>query len=53
VETIRQVAEIPGVRGVHVMAFGFERGVPDIVERAGVGPRAALARVQGVAGHAD
>jgi methylenetetrahydrofolate reductase (NADPH) len=53
VETIQQVAEIPGVRGVHVMAFGFERGVPDIVERAGVGPRAALARVQGVAGHAD
>ncbi|MGB6454032.1 MAG: methylenetetrahydrofolate reductase [Streptosporangiaceae bacterium] len=53
VETIQQVADIPGVRGVHVMAFGFERGVPDIVERAGVGPRAALAGAQEVAGHAD
>jgi methylenetetrahydrofolate reductase (NADPH) len=52
VETIQRVAEIPGVRGVHVMAFGFERGVPDIVERAGVGPRAALAGVR-EAGHAD
>jgi methylenetetrahydrofolate reductase (NADPH) len=43
VETIQQVAQIPGVSGVHVMAFGFERGVPDILERAGVGPRADLA----------
>jgi methylenetetrahydrofolate reductase (NADH) len=43
VETIQQVAEIPGVRGVHLMAFGFERGVPDILERAGVGARAGLA----------
>jgi methylenetetrahydrofolate reductase (NADPH) len=38
VETIQQVADIAGVRGVHVMAFGFERGIPEIVERAGVGP---------------
>jgi methylenetetrahydrofolate reductase (NADPH) len=52
VETIQRVAEIPGVRGVHVMAFGFERGVPDIIERAGVGPRAALAGVKEAAGHA-
>jgi hypothetical protein len=35
------------------MAFGFERGVPEIVERAGVGPRAALAGIREVAGHAD
>jgi methylenetetrahydrofolate reductase (NADPH) len=40
VETIRQVAGIAGVRGVHVMAFGFEHGIPEIVERAGVGPAA-------------
>ncbi|HEX4248749.1 MAG TPA: methylenetetrahydrofolate reductase [Pseudonocardia sp.] len=40
VETIQQVAEIPGVRGVHVMAFGYERGVPEILHRAGVGPGA-------------
>lgn len=39
VETIQRLAEIPGVAGVHVMAFGFEQGVPEIVERAGVGPR--------------
>ena len=27
--------EIPGVAGVHVMAFGYERGVPEILERGG------------------
>lgn len=52
VETIQQVAEIPGVRGVHVMAFGFERGVPDIVQRAGVGPRAGLAQAREGGSHA-
>ena len=36
VETIQQLREIPGVAGVHVMAFGFERGVPEILQRAGV-----------------
>jgi methylenetetrahydrofolate reductase (NADPH) len=36
VETIQQLRETPGVRGVHVMAFGYERGVPEILERAGV-----------------
>ncbi|PXY37080.1 5,10-methylenetetrahydrofolate reductase [Prauserella coralliicola] len=41
-ETIRQLAEIPGVAGVHVMAFGFESGVPEILERAGFGPRTTL-----------
>jgi methylenetetrahydrofolate reductase (NADPH) len=38
VETIRQVAEVAGVSGVHVMALGFEHGIPEIAERAGVGP---------------
>jgi len=41
VETIQQLAGISGVRGVHVMAFGYERGVPDILRRAGVGPGVA------------
>lgn len=41
VETIQRLTRIPGVAGVHVMAFGFERGVPDIVRRAGVGPGVA------------
>ncbi len=36
VETIQQLRQIPGVAGVHVMAFGFERGVPEILERGGV-----------------
>ena len=36
VETIQALREIPGVAGVHVMAFGYERGVPEILERAGV-----------------
>ncbi len=40
VETIAALREIPGVAGVHVMAFGFERGVPEIVERAGLPRRA-------------
>ena len=40
VETIQQVAEVAGVSGVHVMAMGFEHGIPEIVERAGVGPAA-------------
>jgi methylenetetrahydrofolate reductase (NADPH) len=41
VETIQQLTTIPGVAGVHVMAFGYERGVPDIIQRAGVGPASA------------
>ncbi|PZS02946.1 MAG: 5,10-methylenetetrahydrofolate reductase [Pseudonocardiales bacterium] len=50
VETIQQIREIPGVAGVHVMAFGYERGIPEILERAGVGPRT---RVSAVAGRGD
>jgi methylenetetrahydrofolate reductase (NADPH) len=38
-ETIQQLTDIPGVAGVHVMAFDFERGVPEILERAGIAPR--------------
>jgi len=41
VETIQRLAGIPDVAGVHVMAFGFEHGVPEIIERAGIGPRLA------------
>jgi len=35
-ETIAELREVPGVAGVHVMAFGYERGVPAILERAGL-----------------
>jgi methylenetetrahydrofolate reductase (NADPH) len=38
-EVIQQVREIPGVAGVHVMAFGWEDAVPEILERAGVRQR--------------
>jgi methylenetetrahydrofolate reductase (NADPH) len=39
VEIIQRLTEIPGVAGAHLMAFGYERGIPEILERAGVGPR--------------
>lgn len=40
VELIEQLREVPGVAGVHVMAYGFEAGIPEILERAGLEPRA-------------
>jgi methylenetetrahydrofolate reductase (NADPH) len=43
-ETIQRLAQIPGVAGVHVMAFGFEHGIPGILQRAGIGPREHAAR---------
>jgi methylenetetrahydrofolate reductase (NADPH) len=46
VETIQELREMPGVAGVHLMAFGFEHGVPEILERAGLGPRAPLVGTQ-------
>jgi methylenetetrahydrofolate reductase (NADPH) len=38
-EIVQLVKEIPGVAGVHVMAFGYERGIPEILEEAGIGAR--------------
>jgi methylenetetrahydrofolate reductase (NADPH) len=38
-EIIQQVRDIPGVAGVHIMAFGWEEAVPDILTRAGLGQR--------------
>jgi 5,10-methylenetetrahydrofolate reductase len=35
-EIIQQVLQIPGVSGVHVMAPGFERAIPEILDRAGL-----------------
>ena len=37
-EVIAQVRILPGVAGVHVMAFGWEDAVPEILERAGLAP---------------
>jgi len=35
-EIIQQVLRIPGVSGVHVMAPGFEHGIPEVLARAGL-----------------
>lgn len=35
VDTLRELRELPGVAGVHVMVVGDERGVPEILEAAG------------------
>ena len=44
VEIIQQVREIPGIKGVHVMAYGQEEWVGEIIEQAGLLPRPKLAR---------
>ncbi|WP_098958725.1 methylenetetrahydrofolate reductase [Pseudonocardia sp. N23] len=36
VETLQELRELPGVAGVHVMVVGDERGVPEILEAAGM-----------------
>ena len=36
---IRELAEVEGVAGVHVMAIEWEAAVPGIVEAAGLLPR--------------
>jgi len=38
-ELIAKVKEIPGVHGIHIMAVGWEKRVPEIIERAGLLPR--------------
>jgi methylenetetrahydrofolate reductase (NADPH) len=38
-ELIEQIREIPGVRGIHIMAVAWEEIVPEIVERVGLLPR--------------
>ena len=39
VEAIQRLKEIPGVKGVHIMAIEWEEAVGEIVERAGLLPR--------------
>lgn len=39
VETIERLKEMPGVKGVHIMAIEWEEVVGEIVERAGLLPR--------------
>ncbi len=40
---IKEIAEIEGVAGVHLMAVEWEPAVPEIVEAAGLLPRPAVA----------
>ena len=43
VEMIKELAEVEGVAGVHIMAVEWEDAVPEIVEAAGLMPRPAVA----------
>ncbi len=42
IEIIERLKAIPGVRGIHIMAVGWEDIVPELVEKAGLLPRPAL-----------
>lgn len=46
VDIIRQVREIPGVKGVHIMAIEWEEAVPEIVKLAGLGPRPEISGME-------
>jgi len=39
VETIERLREMPGVRGIHIMAIEWEEKVAEIVKAAGLLPR--------------
>ena len=43
VETIQKLKQIPGVRGIHIMAIEWEEKVREIAEAAGLLPRPELA----------
>lgn len=38
-EMIRELREVPGIHGVHIMAVEWEEIVPEIVQKAGLSPR--------------
>jgi methylenetetrahydrofolate reductase (NADPH) len=38
-ETIQRLREMPGIKGVHVIASGWNDFIPEVLTRAGVGPR--------------
>jgi methylenetetrahydrofolate reductase (NADPH) len=42
VETIQRLREVPGVRGIHIMAIEWEEKVSEIVKAAGLLPRPQL-----------
>jgi len=45
IEIVRELRDLPGVAGVHIMAVGMEEAIPEIVERAGLGRRVVPLRV--------
>jgi methylenetetrahydrofolate reductase (NADPH) len=49
-EMIQQIREIPAVAGVHVMAIGFEHGIPEVLRRAGLPPHPTMNGPSGEAG---
>ena len=42
IEIVQQIMEIPGISGVHLMAYRQEHLVPEILEEAGLLPRPNL-----------
>jgi methylenetetrahydrofolate reductase (NADPH) len=38
-ETIQQLHEMPGVRGVHIIASGWDDFIPEVLTHAGIGKR--------------
>jgi methylenetetrahydrofolate reductase (NADPH) len=42
-ETVQELRELKGLRGLHIMAVGWEEVVPDLVKAAGLYPRPDLA----------
>jgi methylenetetrahydrofolate reductase (NADPH) len=39
VELIKELRQVPGVKGIHIMPVGWEAALPDIVSQAGLLPR--------------
>ncbi len=46
VETIREIREMEGVRGIHIMAVEWEAIVPEIVSQAGLLPRPVIPKAE-------
>jgi methylenetetrahydrofolate reductase (NADPH) len=48
-ETIQQLHDTPGVAGVHIIASGWDDFIPQVLTRAGIGPRESDLNSQGPA----
>jgi methylenetetrahydrofolate reductase (NADH) len=46
-ETIQQLREIPGIKGVHIIASGWDDFIPEVLTRAGIGKRNPLELASG------